>query len=214
MLIYVGVGLVLVVASALVAAGGTVGSAERAVFEAVNGLPDGLRWPMWVFQWFGLLFTPVAVALGALLLLKPRWYAGFRLAIAALALIPLKLYVEKSVLKQVVHRQRPGRTEEDPILRDVPSAGDSFPSGHAIIAFALAVLLTPYLGIRGRVVVWALAVLNGVARVYLGAHNPLDIVGGAGAGLVLGGLLTLALGVPDRAPRPAISDDRDAESAP
>jgi len=32
--------------------------------------------------------------------------------------------------------------------------------------------------------------------VYLGAHNPLDVVAGAGAGLLLGGLLTLLVGVP------------------
>jgi membrane-associated phospholipid phosphatase len=32
-------------------------------------------------------------------------------------------------------------------------------------------------------------VLNGVGRVYVGAHNPLDIVGGAALGLVIGGPL-------------------------
>ena len=41
---------------------------------------------------------------------------------------------------------------------------------------------------------FVLAVLVGVARTYLGAHNPLDVVAGTGAGLVLGGLLTLLLG--------------------
>jgi undecaprenyl-diphosphatase len=161
LLVYVGVGALLVVAGALVAGGGTVGAAEKAVFAAVNGLPEVLRWPMWVFQLLGLLGAPLVVAVGAVLLVRPRFTGGLRLAIAALALVPLKLYVEKGVLKQVVHRQRPGRTQDDPVLRDVPSAGDSFPSGHAIIAFALAVLLTPYLGRRGRVVVWTLAVLNG-----------------------------------------------------
>jgi undecaprenyl-diphosphatase len=36
--------------------------------------------------------------------------------------------------------------------------------------------------------------------VYLGAHNPLDVVAGAGAGLLLGGLLTLLVGVPAAGP--------------
>jgi undecaprenyl-diphosphatase len=35
------------------------------------------------------------------------------------------------------------------------------------------------------------------ARVYLGAHNPLDVTGGLGIGLVIGGGLNLAFGVPD-----------------
>jgi membrane-associated phospholipid phosphatase len=189
-------GTVLVVASALVADSGTVGPAERAVFEAVNGLPDALRWPMWVFQLLGLVGLPLVVALGAAVF--RRW----RLVFVCVALVPLKLYVEKGVLKQLVHRERPGRTEVDPILRDVPSAGVSYPSGHAIVAFALATVLTPYLGPRWRIVVWALAGLNGVARVYLGAHNPLDIVGGAGAGLILGGLLTWIVGTTPSRHRP------------
>jgi membrane-associated phospholipid phosphatase len=185
-------GVAVVVAASVVASSGRVGAVERAVFEAINGLPDALRWPMWVFQLLGLVFLPVAVAAVAV------YFRKIRLAIALVALVPLKLLVEKEVVKQLVHRQRPGRTEPDAILRDVPSAGNSFPSGHAIIAFGIATLLTPYLGRWGRVVVWALAVLNGMARVYLGAHNPLDVVCGAGVGVALGGLLAYAVGVPVR----------------
>ena len=185
-------GLAVVVVASVVASSGRVGAAERAVFEAVNGLPDALRWPMWVFQLLGLLLLPLAVAAVAVLLKR------IRLAIALVALVPLKLFVEKSVIKELVHRERPGRTEPEAILRDVPSAGNSFPSGHAVIAFGIATLLTPYLGRWGRVAVWTLAGLNGVARVYLGAHNPLDIVCGAAAGIVLGVLLTYAVGVPAR----------------
>ena len=44
--------------------------------------------------------------------------------------------------------------------------------------------------------VYTLAALNGVARIYLGAHNPLDIVGGAGLGVTIAGALNLAFGVP------------------
>jgi len=185
-------GLAAVVAASVVASSGRVGAAERAVFAAINGLPDALRWPMWVFQLLGLLLLPLIVA--AVVLLWRR----IRLAIALIALVPLKLLAEKAVVKELVHRERPGRTEPDPILRDVPSAGNSFPSGHAIIAFGIATLLTPYLGRWGRVTVWALATLNGVARVYLGAHNPLDVVCGAGVGVVLGAVLAYVVGVPVR----------------
>jgi len=45
---------------------------------------------------------------------------------------------------------------------------------------------------------WVFVVLNGIARIYVGAHNPLDIVGGIGVGLVIAGLLN-ALLAPTRA---------------
>ena len=49
---------------------------------------------------------------------------------------------------------------------------------------------------RWQIVVYVLAVVNGVARIYLGAHNPLDIVGGAALGIALAGALNLVVGVP------------------
>jgi undecaprenyl-diphosphatase len=186
--------LVVVGATSVAASSGRVGAAERLVFRAVNGLPDALRSPMWAFQLLGLLGLPLVVAVFAL------WRRRLRLALALVALVPLKLAVEKGILKNLVHRERPGRTEPGAILRHVPSAGASFPSGHAIVAFGIATLLTPYLGRRGRLAVWTLAVLVGVSRVYLGAHNPLDVVCGAAAGVFLGGVLTWLVGV---RPRPA-----------
>ncbi|UOY02399.1 phosphatase PAP2 family protein [Blastococcus sp. PRF04-17] len=179
---------------AWVVAPGGVGAAERAVFAAVNGWPDPLRWPLWTFQLLGVLVVPLVVAAGALLL--RRW----RLAVALVLLVPAKLFVEREVVKALVRRERPGTTIPDAVLRgDVPSAGPSFPSGHAMIAFGVLTLLWPYLPRRWRAVVLACAVLNSVARVYLGAHAPLDVVAGALAGVAVGALLTAAVGTTRRA---------------
>ena len=178
-----------------------VGPAERAVFHAVNGLPDWLYRPMLVFQYFGVLAMPLVVAVGALAF--RRW----RLAAALVLVMPLKLLSER-VPKLLVERQRPGTTVPDAILRGVPSAGPSFTSGHAIITFAIAGLLLLALPRRWGVVALVLASLNAVARVYLGAHNPLDVVGGAALGLALAAVLDLLFNVArDRTggphPRPA-----------
>jgi membrane-associated phospholipid phosphatase len=83
----------------------------------------------------------------------------------------------------------------DAILRGVPHGGLSFVSGHAIITFAIAGLLALVLPRRWAVVAFVLATLNAVARVYLGAHNPLDVVGGAAIGLAIAAVIDLVLDV-------------------
>jgi undecaprenyl-diphosphatase len=195
-----GAGLVLFLVSALVASSGRVGSVERAVFRAINGLPDWLSSPMVAMQYFGTLAVGPVVVVVALILRK------WRLAGAAAAATVLKLAFERGV-KLVVHRQRPGTSVPGAILRgDVPPKGWSFVSGHVILTGALAVIVTPYLPGRWKVVPWVLVAAVAFARVYLGAHNPLDVTGGLGLGLVIGGGLNLAFGVPD--------GDRAAGAAP
>jgi len=180
--------LAVVAVCAVIVAGGRVGPAERAVFHAINGLPSWLYRPMLVAQYLGVLVVPLIVAIGALAL--RRW----RLAAALVLVVPLKLAAEK-VPKLLVQRERPGTTVPDAILRGVPHGGLSFVSGHAIITFAIAGLLAPVLPRRWAVVAFALATLNAVARVYLGAHNPLDVVGGAAVGLAIAATLDLVLDV-------------------
>src|SRR5215212_3951880 len=171
-----------------VAADGRVGPVEGPAFYAVNGLPDWLYRPMLAFQYLGVLAMPLVVALGALAF--RRW----RLAAALVLVVPLKLALER-VVKLLVQRERPGTTVPDAVLRGVHSAGLSFVSGHAIITFAIAGLLALVLPRRWGIVAFVLAILNAVARVYLGAHNPLDVVGGAAIGLAIAAAFDLVLDV-------------------
>ena len=173
---------------ALLVADGRVGPIERAAFHAVNGLPDWLYSPMLLFQYLGVLAMPLVVAVGALVV--RRW----RLAAALVLVVPLKLALERAV-KLLVQRERPGTTVPDAVLRGVHSAGLSFVSGHAIITFAIAGLLGLVLPRRWAVVAFVLATCNAVARVYLGAHNPLDVVGGAAVGLAIAAVLDLVFDV-------------------
>jgi undecaprenyl-diphosphatase len=192
------VAVAVAVAAGVVASSGEVPSWEGLVFHAINDLPDWLRPAMWVFQLAGLLLVPLGVAVGAAFV--RRW----RLAASLVVLVPLKLLVEKQVVKQLVERQRPGTSicggdvACGNFRGDVPLEGLSFVSGHAIIAWAVATLLWPYLGRGWRWVPVAIASLNAVARVYLGAHNPLDVVGGGAIGVALGALLGMAFGIPRR----------------
>jgi undecaprenyl-diphosphatase len=190
-------GLVVFLLCALVARNGRVGPAERAVFDAVNGLPDWLYRPMWVMQVFGVLAIGPATAVVALALRK------WRLAGAALTVTALKLLTERLV-KLAVERQRPGTTVPGAILRgNVPPRGLSFVSGHAILSTALAGIVSPYLRGRWKIVPWVLVGLVGFARVYLGAHNPVDVIAGTGLGLAVAGAVNLVFGVPAPEPPPA-----------
>src|SRR3712207_7349543 len=49
---------------------------------------------------------------------------------------------------------------------------------------------------RGRRVAWALAWSVALSRVYVGAHLPLDIIGGVAAGWAVGALIHWLFGVP------------------
>ena len=63
-------------------------------------------------------------------------------------------------------------------------------------AAALLATAWPWLGRRGRIAATVVAVAVCLARVHVSAHLPLDVVGGAGLGLAVAGVVRLLLGRP------------------
>ena len=69
--------------------------------------------------------------------------------------------------------------------------GTSFPSAHAANSAALA-LMAALLWRRARPYIWALPVVVGWSRLYVGKHFPLDVLAGWALGLVVASLCWLA----------------------
>ena len=187
-------GLVVVALSAGGARHDEIHPAEMRVFRAINRLPGWLYGPLWVPMQFGNLVVGLLAGLVVAVLLR-----DWPVAIAVVVATFLKLVVERAIRHRMTAfaevRQRPGTSEPGAILRggDVPKAGASFPSGHIILAAAIATVLSSALDPALVVLPWLCAFLVMFGRIYVGAHNPLDVTAGVGAGMLIGGVLDLLL---------------------
>src|SRR5205085_6603657 len=77
--------------------------------------------------------------------------------------------------------------------RGPDAVGLGYLSGHAGVAVALGAAALPRLGPAARVLTLTAIPAVGLSRVYVGAHLPLDIAGGAALGLAIDAALGLAI---------------------
>ena len=190
-----GVGLLIAALSIVAARRPDIPSWEVRVFRAVNRLPGWLYWILWLPMQLGNLV--VGTLLG---LIAARRTHEWAVAVGVVLAMLLKLVTERVVRHEMrdylAVRERPGTSQPGAILRgaDVPSHGPSFPSGHVILVAAIATVVAPTLSgvlVGGP---FLLIVLVMLGRVYVGAHNPLDVTAGLGIGLLLGGLIAAFVG--------------------
>lgn len=190
LLLLVGAGVLIL--SSIPTDANNVSDLESDVFEMVNHLPGMIYGAMWPVMQFGNVIAAPVAALAALIARR------FRLA-AGLVISGMLVWLLAKVIKDFIERGRPAELVSEVIRRDAPRVGHGYPSGHAAVAVVLVTVASPYLNRPLKVVAWVLAAGVCVARVYVGAHLPLDVIGGAAFGLAIGAVSNLMLGAPDRA---------------
>lgn len=183
-------GTAAVAASAFAARRTRPGSAETDVFRLVNELPEALSFPLRLLMQAGSVGAlPVTVAL-ALLARRPRLARDMGVA-------GIVAWLSAKAMKVVVDRGRPGGLLDSVTVRGVEAHDLGFPSSHAAIAAALAASASPYFGRRTRRALTGAALTVAFARVYVGVHLPVDVLGGLALGWVVGSGVHLVWGRPD-----------------
>ncbi len=160
-----------------------IGSFDTPIIEVVQGWEtSGLTTVMKIFTWIGTGYgvTPIAMLIFTFLYFRLRHRQQAWLLIGTVA----GSIILNSVLKHVFKRERPE------IHRIVEASGFSFPSGHAMMAFALYGIMAfifwhSVKTTRNRILLVLftafMILMIGTSRIYLGVHYPSDIVGGYAA---------------------------------
>jgi membrane-associated phospholipid phosphatase len=155
-----------------------VDPAEEAVFRLANDAPDGLRVPVRSVMQMGTFITVPASAAAALL-------AGRRSLAVAVGVGGTAAWVFAKRAKRLGGRPRPNVLLDGVRIREGIEGDLGWVSGHTAVATTIAATtwvggprwLRPFLA--------AGVATTAFGRLYVGAHLPLDLVGGAGLGLMI-----------------------------
>jgi undecaprenyl-diphosphatase len=136
----------------------------------------------------GLLFIIVGIAIA---LKRGRGLGGVVVLAVAVAVAAFAADSASFGVKDLFHRARP--FEAHPQIHPLYTVhSSSFPAGHAATAFAGATVLA-YVVPRLAPLLFVIAAVIGLSRVYVGVHYATDVLGGAAIGVVVGAAVVLAL---------------------
>lgn len=167
-----------VVLSGLAVHDHAIGPVETAVFRAVNRLPDQLYRPGWIVMQAGNVNAAPIAGLVALRAGRPR-------LAARITLTGLITWALAKLIKKGYRRPRPAYLIPGVRCRGKEASGLGYVSGHTGVAAGIAVAALPVLRTPARIATAVAVPLVGLCRMYVGAHLPLDVLGGAALGLAV-----------------------------
>jgi membrane-associated phospholipid phosphatase len=152
--------------------------AEERFFRLFNDGPDAVYLPVWaVMQAGSLAAVFVVTAVLKQTDERPRTIVTF--------VAGFLVWAGVKRAKRFVGRGRPGAHLDDVHVRGQPQVGLGYPSGHAAVSVTLALLATEGAGVGLQIAAIGVALFTGGARMYVGAHLPLDVAGGFAVGIVV-----------------------------
>lgn len=178
------------VAGAWEAHRGVLRPGEARFFHRLNSLPRAGLAPVWTVMQCGSLAGGVGA--GLLVAASGRRRLGRAMAGTAAA-----TWLAAKAVKPFVGRGRPTTVLGSARVLGRQPVGLGYPSGHAAVAMALAAAASPHVAPPARLVLWTTAAGVGAARIYVGAHLPLDVAGGMALGVALGTLMGATTGAGD-----------------
>jgi len=182
-----GVGTALLLASLAEARRDRLADYEEQAFRLANDATDRIRLPVRSVMQAGTFVTVPAVSALALLVRRPR-------LAAALAIGGTLAWLAAKLIKPVGGRDRPNGVLDDVALRERIEGDLGWPSGHTAVATTLAFVAAPELPRPARPLLAGIVATVGFGRMYVGAHLPHDIVGGAGLGMMISAVIPPANG--------------------
>ncbi len=159
----------------------------------------GQRLDAWIFLYFnthrmhtplmdGIMWGLTQIGNFGFALLMATFFAitGFRRVAMVLLLGLLSLWLLVELVKAITDRARPFVRLKRVRIIGMRALGLSFPSGHTAQTFFLTTVVIHHfhLGLVESTLCYALAVLVGFTRIFVGAHYPRDVLAGA----ILGGV--------------------------
>jgi membrane-associated phospholipid phosphatase len=167
-------GLALFEGSRIVAVRRHVTPTEKRVFHWANDAPDELRAPVRAVMQAGTFGTVPAVAALALL-------SGRRRLAAEVAVGGTAAWLLAKAAKPLGGRPRPSGVLRRVRIRESIAGALGWVAGHTAVSTTLALTLAPALPAWARPALAGIVATTAFGRMYVGAHLPLDLVGGAGS---------------------------------